>query len=429
MLKPDQLEAYFPDLGRSRRWSRPWRWSTAGTARTPSPQWGLAQPFHLLAHNGEINTLSGNVHWLKARAVADAEPDARRRPGEGPAAAVRGPERLGGPRPGAVQLLVHSGRSLPHALMMLVPEAYEGDRVLDPGAAGLLPVSTAASTEPWDGPASLVFTDGTLIGAMLDRNGLRPSRYVVTHDDLVVLASEAGVLPVPPEQVRYKGRLQPGKLFLRGHSPSGRIIGDDELKESICRPQPYGLWLEQHQLSLDDLPEPAEVPAADPPTLLRPAAGLRIHPGRRRRDPRCRWRRTARSRSRAWAPTSRWPSSADRSQLLPNYFKQLFAQVTNPPIDPIREKVVMNTESLLGARGEPARRDARARPALAAQVADADSTRTWRGSAAARPAGLHGAHDLPILFDRGRGRGRAEAGARSALRRGGRGGATRASRS
>src|SRR5271157_152983 len=154
-------------------------------------------------------------------------------------------------------VLVQSGRSLPHALMMLVPEAYEGDRSLDPARRAFYQYHSGL-VEPWDGPASLVFCDGIRIGVMLDRNGLRPGRHVVTHDNLVVLASEAGVLPIPPEAIRLSGRLQPGKIFLVDLA-EGRIIGDEELKESICRAQPYGLWLEKHQIHLGDLPEPAKV--------------------------------------------------------------------------------------------------------------------------------------------------------------------------
>ena len=232
--------------------------------------------------------------------------------------------------------------------MMLVPEAYEGDRFIDPARRAFYQYHSGL-VEPWDGPASLVFCDGTRIGAMLDRNGLRPSRYVVTHDNLVVLASEVGVLPIPPEKVRLKGRLQPGKMFLVDLA-EGRIIGDDELKESICRAQPYGLWLEKHQIGLDDLPEPAEVPEADLDTPAAPAS-------RRSATP----RRTSSRILLPMAQDGKEPVSSmgtdiplavlsRRSQILPNYFKQLFAQVTNPPIDPIREKVVMSTESLLGSR-------------------------------------------------------------------------------
>jgi glutamate synthase (NADPH/NADH) large chain len=346
MLKPDQLAEYFPDLSDPDITSALALVHSRYSTNT-FPQWGLAQPFHLLAHNGEINTLSGNVRWLEAREPRMKSP------------------RLGDdldkvlPLPhvglsdsaildSVLELLVQSGRSLPHAIMMLVPEAYEGQPVIDPALKAFYQYHRCL-TEPWDGPASLVFSDGTLIGATLDRNGLRPSRYVVTHDGLVVMASEAGVLPIPPERVRSKGRLQPGKLFLVD-TGSGRIIGDDEFKQAISRRQPYSLWIEQHYLELDDLPAVAAVtiPEIDPATL---------------RPQQCAFGYTAEDLTRILLPMAqdgKEPVSSmgtdiplavlsRRSQLLPNYFAQRFAQVTNPPIDPIREKIVMNTDSLLGS--------------------------------------------------------------------------------
>jgi glutamate synthase (NADPH/NADH) large chain len=315
------------------------------------PQWGLAQPFHLLAHNGEINTLNGNVHWLEARQPRMQS----RRLGQDLARVL--PLQHRGLSDSAIldsvlQLLVQSGRSLPHALMMLVPEAYEGQRRLDPALRAFYQFHRCL-TEPWDGPAGLVFSDGSLIGAMLDRNGLRPGRYLVTHDGLVVMASEAGVLPIPPEKVRCKGRLQPGKLFLVD-TAAGRLIGDDEFKEAISRRQPYPLWVEQHHLDLDDLDPPDATSANFPriePAALRPMQ--------------CAFGYTQEDLSRILLPMAqdgKEPVSSmgtdiplailsQRSQILPNYFKQRFAQVTNPPIDPIREKVVMNTDSLLGSEG------------------------------------------------------------------------------
>jgi glutamate synthase (NADPH/NADH) large chain/glutamate synthase (ferredoxin) len=344
MLKPDQLAGYFPDLAHPGMESALALVHSRYSTNT-FPQWGLAQPFHMLAHNGEINTLSGNVHWLQAR-----QPQMKSTLlGEHLAKVL--PLQFEGLSDSAildsvVELLVQSGRSLPHALLMLVPEAYEGLAQLDPARRAFYQYHRCL-TEPWDGPASLVFCDGRLIGATLDRNGLRPGRYAVTDDGLVVMASEAGVLPLPPEKVKLKGRLQPGKLFLVD-TERGRLIGDDEFKDTVSRRQPYHLWVEQHHVDLADLPPPAALPEFDEASL---------------RSLQCAFGYTQEDINRILLPMAqdgKEPVSSmgcdiplavlsRRSQLLPNYFKQLFAQVTNPPIDPIREKVVMNTESLLGS--------------------------------------------------------------------------------
>ncbi len=344
MLKPDQLPVYFPDLGDSRMESALALVHSRYSTNT-FPRWGLAQPFHLLAHNGEINTLQGNLHWMQARQSrmksrvlgADLEKTLPLEfEGMSDSAAVDQ----------VLALLVHSGRSLPHALMMLVPEAYEADRFIDPARRAFYQYHSGLM-EPWDGPASLVFCDGVRIGAMLDRNGLRPGRYAVTHDNLVVLASEAGVLPIPPEAIRLSGRLQPGTIFLVDLA-AGQIVGDAELKESICRAQPYGLWLEKHQVHLADLPAPADVPAADLETLLarQQAFGYTQEDITRILLPMAQDGKEPVSSMGTDIPLA---VLSRRSQILPNYFKQLFAQVTNPPIDPIREKIVMSTETLLGS--------------------------------------------------------------------------------
>jgi len=342
MLKPDQLEAYFLDLQHSGMVSAlaivHSRYST-----NTSPQWALAQPFHILAHNGEINTLNGNVHWLKARQPmlsggALGDDVAKVLPfdfaGLSDSAVL---DR-------AVELLLQSGRSLPHAMMMLVPEAYEELKHLDPAIRGFFKYHRCL-TEPWDGPAGLAFTDGTQIGAMLDRNGLRPGRYIIT-DERVIVSSEVGVLPVAPGSITAAGRLQPGKLFLVD-TVSGQVKFDEEIKLEVARAKPYAQWVEANLVHIDSLPE-APVVAYDPSPLR-----SRQHS----------FGYTQEDVARVLLPMAhdgQEPVSSmgvdtplavlsDRAQLLFNYFKQLFAQVTNPPIDPIREKVVMNTESLLGA--------------------------------------------------------------------------------
>jgi len=342
MLKPDQLEAYFPDLSHDGMQSGlaivHSRYST-----NTFPQWALAQPFHMLAHNGEINTLNGNIHWLKARQSmmqggALGDDLAKVLPldfdGLSDSAVL---DR-------AVELLVRSGRSLPHAMMMLVPEAYEEKKHLDPAVRGFFRFHRCL-TEPWDGPSSLSFTDGTVIGAMLDRNGLRPGRYVIT-DDRVIVASEVGVLPTPASEIRATGRLQPGKMFLVDTS-TGKVVSDDEIKYKVSSSQPYTAWVDQQQVKLDLLP--AAVPIESEPGTVRhrqQVFGYTQEDVARILLPMAQDGQEPISSMGTDTPLA---VLSDRPQVLFNYFKQLFAQVTNPPIDPIREKVVMNTESLLGA--------------------------------------------------------------------------------
>ncbi|WP_040890952.1 glutamate synthase large subunit [Zavarzinella formosa] len=342
MLKPDQLEAYFPDL------SHPGMESAIALVHSrystnTFPQWALAQPFHMLAHNGEINTLNGNAHWFKARQAMM----------QGGALGEDLPKVLPLEFDGlsdsavldrAVELLVRSGRTLPHAMMMLVPEAYEEQKHLDPSIRGFFQYHRCL-TEPWDGPANLSFTDGTVIGSMLDRNGLRPGRYVIT-DERVIVASEVGVLPTPTGEIRATGRLQPGKLFMVDTS-TGKVFFDEEIKLHVAGRQPYADWVGQHQVQLDSLPN-ATVPDSDLTTLRhrQHAFGYTQEDVARVLIPMAQDGQEPISSMGIDTPLA---VLSDRAQLLFNYFKQLFAQVTNPPIDPIREKVVMNTESLLGA--------------------------------------------------------------------------------
>jgi glutamate synthase (NADPH/NADH) large chain/glutamate synthase (ferredoxin) len=342
MLKPDQLEAYFPDLGNPAMESALALVHSRYSTNT-FPQWSLAQPFHMLAHNGEINTLNGNVHWLRAR-------QAMMRGGSlGDDLIKILPLEFDGLSDSAVldravELLVRSGRDLPHVMMMLVPEAYEEQKHLDPAVRGFFRYHRCL-TEPWDGPASLSFTDGTLIGSMLDRNGLRPGRFVIT-DERVVVASEIGVLPTPPGEIKAAGRLQPGKLFLVD-TANGRIITDEEVKLETARARPYSAWVEQYQVQIDSLP-PSE-PTEPNLTTLRHrqhAFGYTQEDVLRVLLPMAQDGQEPVSSMGTDTPLA---VLSDRAQVLFSYFKQLFAQVTNPPIDPIREKVVMNTESLVGA--------------------------------------------------------------------------------
>ena len=230
------------------------------------PSWQLAHPYRYIAHNGEINTLRGNVNWMHARQSILESPlfgsDMKKL---FPIVAPHGSDSAN--LDNAVELLVQSGRSLPHAMAMLIPEAWAGNPHMKPEKRAFYEYH-ASLMEPWDGPAAIAFTDGRVIGATLDRNGLRPGRYIVTHDDFVVLSSETGVLAIPPEDVKKKGRLQPGKMFLLD-TVEGRIVSDKEIKQRLSFAQPYGQWLKDNQITMDQLPEPVRVRAADHGTILR----------------------------------------------------------------------------------------------------------------------------------------------------------------
>ena len=255
MLLPDQVSAFYPDLADST--------VVSGLALVHSrfstntfPTWSLAHPYRYSVHNGEINTLKGNVNWMRARQgrlASDLFGDDLKKlfpiitdVNQSDSACLDN----------AIEFLVLSGRSLPHAMMMLIPEPWVGNPQMDLDRRGFYEYH-AAMMEPWDGPAAVCFTDGKLIGATLDRNGLRPCRYQVTTDDLVVLASEAGVLPTEANKIRQKGRLQPGRMFLVD-TVQGRIIDDEEIKSEMVKRKPYRQWLTQYRVSLDELPEPSE---------------------------------------------------------------------------------------------------------------------------------------------------------------------------
>ncbi|MGD1073391.1 MAG: glutamate synthase large subunit [Bryobacteraceae bacterium] len=248
----------------------------------------------------------------------------------------------------ALELLVQSGRSLPHAMAMLIPEAWDGHPYMDDRKKAFYEYHCSLM-EPWDGPAAITFTDGRVIGATLDRNGLRPARYVVTHDDMVVLASETGVLPVKPESVKMKGRLQPGKMFLIDLE-EGRIVSDNEVKDQLAGRQPYGDWLKEYQVTLDKLPEPARVHGSDHSTIIcrQRAFGYTDEDVRLLMTPMA---VNGEEPIGSMGVDTPLACLSDKPQPLFNYFKQLFAQVTNPPIDPIREEMVMSLVSYIGREG------------------------------------------------------------------------------
>jgi glutamate synthase domain-containing protein 2/glutamate synthase domain-containing protein 1/glutamate synthase domain-containing protein 3 len=308
------------------------------------PSWKLAHPYRYVAHNGEINTIRGNVSWMNARQSILESPlhgDQIDKlypvimPGGSDSASLDN----------AVEFLFQSGRSLPHVMAMLIPEAWSGNPDMDEEKRAFYEYH-ASLMEPWDGPAAIAFTDGRVIGATLDRNGLRPGRYIVTKDDLVVLASEAGVLDVPAEDIRKKGRLQPGRMFLVD-TVQQRIISDAEIKKQLAGRQPYAAWLKEQQVTLDQLPEPARVIGSNPETLLRRqrAAGYSEEDLKVLLTPMAATGAEPIGSMGADVPLA---CLSDRPQSLFSYFKQLFAQVTNPPIDPIREELVMSLISYIG---------------------------------------------------------------------------------
>jgi glutamate synthase domain-containing protein 2/glutamate synthase domain-containing protein 1/glutamate synthase domain-containing protein 3 len=308
------------------------------------PSWKLAHPYRYVAHNGEINTIKGNMSWMNARQSILASPVYDGHidklfpvitPGGSDSASLDN----------AVEFLYQSGRSLPHVMAMLIPEAWAGNPDMDEEKRAFYEYH-ASLMEPWDGPAAIGFTDGRVIGATLDRNGLRPGRYVVTKDDLVVLASEAGVLEVPPEDVRKKGRLQPGRMFLVD-TVEKRIVSDAEIKKQLAGRQPYAKWLREQQVTMDMLPEPSRIIGSNHETLLRRqrACGYSEEDLRVLLTP-----MAATGAEPVGSMGSDVPLAclSDRPQSLFSYFKQLFAQVTNPPIDPIREELVMSLISYIG---------------------------------------------------------------------------------
>jgi len=308
------------------------------------PSWQLAHPYRYLCHNGEINTVRGNVNWMNARERMLSSPlfgdDLKKclpiiKPGGSDSAALDN----------AVELLTLSGRSLPHAMAMLIPEAWDADDTMHPAKKAFYEYH-ASLMEPWDGPAAVAFTDGRVIGATLDRNGLRPARYMVTHDDLVIMASETGVLPVRPEDVKFKGRLQPGRMLLVD-TIEGRIVPDEEIKERLWSSQPYAEWLKENQITLDSLPEPPRVYESDLDNIVERQRAF----GYTDEDLRVLLAPMAANAEEAvgsMGTDTPLACLSDKPQTLFHYFKQMFAQVTNPAIDPIREVLVMSLTSYIG---------------------------------------------------------------------------------
>ena len=341
MVTTLQLEPFYPDLSDERFISRLALVHSRYSTNT-FPSWPLAQPFRMIAHNGEINTVQGNRNWMRAR-QSQLESDllGDLRPlfpivSEGASDSASFDE--------VVELLNLGGRSLPHAMMMMVPEAYENQTDIDPARKAFYEFHSMLM-EPWDGPAALVFTDGTLVGATLDRNGLRPGRFLVTDDGLVVLASEIGVLDFPPDRIVRKGRLRPGKMFLVD-TAEGRIVEDDELKAELAAAEPWQEWLDEGRIHLADLPEREHI-THTPASVVRRQRTF----GYTEEEVRILITPMAQNGAEplgAMGSDSPIAVLSDRPRLLFDYFTQQFAQVTNPPLDSIREEVVTSMSLGLG---------------------------------------------------------------------------------
>jgi len=344
MLLTTQLYEYYPDLSHPAMETALALVHSRFSTNT-FPSWNRAHPYRYMAHNGEINTLRGNINWMHARqAMFESElfgDDIKKI-----LPVVRTDGSDSAMFDNALELLVLAGRSLPHAVMMMIPEPWTKHESMSPEKKAFYEYHSCLM-EPWDGPASIAFTDGKKIGAVLDRNGLRPSRYYVTKDDLVIMASEVGVLDVPPERVIQKGRLQPGRMFLVD-TEEGRIVADEEIKQKIATEQPYRLWLDQNLVRLADLPDPGVLPEPNHESILQRQLAF----GYTFEDLRILMLPMARAGNEAVGSMGTDTPLAvlsNKSQPLFSYFKQLFAQVTNPPIDCIREEIIMSTETAIGS--------------------------------------------------------------------------------
>lgn len=343
MLTAHQLRRYYPDLEEPDFESALAMVHSRFSTNT-FPSWSLAHPFRYLSHNGEINTLRGNRNWMRARyASLQSEVFGEELKQMFPILTESGSDSA--TLDNAFQFLAVNGRSLPHAVLMLVPEAWQNNPWMDPELKAFYEYH-ACLIEPWDGPASMAFTNGYLIGAVLDRNGLRPSRLCVTSDNRVIMASEVGVLPLPPEKIVKKWRLQPGKIFLVDMK-QGRIVDDQEIKRDMVDKRPWQRWLRENLIELDALPGPGTMYPADPGTLLarQHAFGYTTEDLKLIVVP-----MAEKGQEPVGSMGTDTPLAclSERPQLLYNYFKQLFAQVTNPPLDAIREELVTSLYSYLG---------------------------------------------------------------------------------
>jgi glutamate synthase (NADPH/NADH) large chain len=346
MFAPDQVVPYYPDL-QCEDYTTHLAMVHSRFSTNTFPSWDRAQPNRFMSHNGEINTLRGNTNWMRAR--------------EGVAQSELFGDKLGelfpviepdvsdsGAFDNVLEFLLMSGRSLQAAVMMMVPEAWQKNELM-PDQKRAFYEFNSAMMEPWDGPASIAFTDGRYIGAVLDRNGLRPSRYYLTHDDRVIMASEVGVVPVDPANVKFKGRLEPGRMFLVDFE-KGELISDEDIKSEFASRRPYGKWLKNQALILKDLQSEGMGASLDADTLVQRMQAFGYTSETMRfmllplvhelRDP-----------VGSMGNDSALACLSDKPRMLYDYFKQLFAQVTNPPIDSIREEIIMSLECFIGPEG------------------------------------------------------------------------------
>jgi glutamate synthase domain-containing protein 2/glutamate synthase domain-containing protein 1/glutamate synthase domain-containing protein 3 len=344
MLLTTQLPEYYPDLSHPAMDSALALVHSRFSTNT-FPSWNRAHPYRYMAHNGEINTLRGNINWMHAREAlfesALFGDDIKKIL---PIVCTDGSDSA--MFDNCLELLVLAGRSLPHAMMMMIPEPWTKHESMSAEKKAFYEYHSCLM-EPWDGPASIAFTDGKKIGAVLDRNGLRPSRFYVTKDDLVIMASEVGVLDIPADRVLQKGRLQPGRMFLID-TEEGRIVADDELKRKISSERPYRAWLDENLIRLADVPDPGFATQPDHQTVTKRQLAF----GYTFEDLRILMLPMARDANEAVGSMGTDTPLAvlsNKPHLLFNYFKQLFAQVTNPPIDCIREELIMSTETAIGS--------------------------------------------------------------------------------
>ena len=346
MLTPIQVGEYFLDLQDPDMESALALVHSRFSTNT-FPSWERSHPYRYIAHNGEINTLRGNINWMHARQSLFASElfgeDIQKIK---PVINIDGSDST--IFDNSLELLVLSGRSLPHAMMMMIPEPWSGHESMSEAKKAFYEYHSCLM-EPWDGPASVAFTDGTMMGATLDRNGLRPSRYYVTKDDFVIMGSEAGVLPVEPENVKLKGRLQPGKMFIV-NMEEGRIVPDDEIKEAIAAEKPYREWLDKNLVKLADIKDGDPAPLPDHETMLQrqQAFGYTWEDLRMLMVPMARDGVEAIGSMGTDIPIA---ALSNKAKLLYDYFKQLFAQVTNPPIDCIREEIITSPVTTIGREG------------------------------------------------------------------------------
>src|SRR6186713_2066391 len=346
MLTTMQLDQYFLDLQNPLMESAIALVHSRFSTNT-FPSWDRAHPYRCIAHNGEINTLRGNINWMRAREALFESPlfgdDIKKIP---PIINPNGSDSS--MFDNVLELMVLSGRSMPHAVMMMIPEPWSKHTSMDPARRAFYQYHSSLM-EPWDGPADISFTDGKRIGAVLDRNGLRPGRYYVTKDDICVMASEAGVLDFPPDQIVRKGRLQPGRMFLVD-TELGRIVEDEEIKAQIINERPYADWLKQYLVHLKDLPAAPELPQPEPVAL----AKRQVSFGYTFEDQRILMAPMARDGNEgvgSMGNDTPLAALSQKSLMLYDYFKQLFAQVTNPPIDCIREEIITSSDVWLGSEG------------------------------------------------------------------------------